>query len=67
MNKSDGYTKFQIGFHIFIILIALCIVFAYAMNFQVGYVIVGGLIAISSYYRLFKLLKNTKHTGENIS
>ncbi|SFM27503.1 hypothetical protein [Salibacterium qingdaonense] len=65
MNKSDGYTKFQVGFHIFIVLIALGIIASYALNdFQVSYVIIGSVIAIGSIYQLYKLIKNTKSVNE---
>ncbi|MFD1173117.1 hypothetical protein [Oceanobacillus picturae] len=68
MNKSEGYRKFQIGFHLIIALIASVIVYAYAVNdFQAAYVIIGSVIAISSIYQLVLLLgrsnkvKNARH------
>lgn len=62
MNK---FTKFQIGFHIFIILVAIGIVYSYVRNdFQVAYVIIGSVIAINSAIKLYKLFKNAKFINE---
>ncbi|WP_208588889.1 hypothetical protein [Gracilibacillus suaedae] len=67
MNKLDRYTKFQFAFHILILLIASGIIFSYAMNqFQVAYVIIGSVIAISSIYRLYQLVLKTKANNEEI-
>ncbi|WP_042221064.1 hypothetical protein [Oceanobacillus manasiensis] len=66
MSKSDGYRKFQIGFHLIIALIAAAIVYSYAVNgFQLAYVIIGSVIGISSIYQLITLLRmgNKKQTS----
>lgn len=66
MNKSEGYRKFQIGFHLIIALIASVIVYAYAVNdFQAAYVIIGSVIAISSIYQLVLLLSQKNNKTKN--
>ncbi|WP_087973428.1 hypothetical protein [Oceanobacillus rekensis] len=66
MDKFDGYTKFQIGFHIFIVLFALGIIYSYARNeFQIFFVTIGSVIAIASIYQLYRLIKNPKFINEN--
>ncbi|CDO04696.1 ligand-binding protein SH3 [Oceanobacillus picturae] len=66
MNKSEGYRKFQIGFHLIIALIASVIVYAYAVNdFQAAYVIIGSVIAISSIYQLVLLLSQKNNQTKN--
>lgn len=66
INTLDGYSKFQIGFHIFIVIIACGIIISYILNnFQVGYMIIGSLIAVNSIYQLYKLAKTIKSTNEN--
>ncbi|HLS07730.1 hypothetical protein [Lentibacillus sp.] len=55
----NSYTKFEIGFHIFVLLAAIAIVLSYAMNdFQIFYMVLGAVIGVSSLIRLVRLLKN---------
>ncbi|QKY68379.1 hypothetical protein [Lentibacillus sp. CBA3610] len=54
----SGEAKFEIGFHIFILLVSVGIVFSYAMSdFQVFYMTLGVIIGAISLIRLVKLLK----------
>ncbi|WP_163581544.1 hypothetical protein [Gracilibacillus saliphilus] len=63
----NEYTKFLFAYHLFILLIASGIIFSYAMNqFQVAYVIFGGVIAIGSIYQLYQIVLKMKVTNEEI-
>lgn len=66
MSKFTGYERFQIGFHVFIALIALVIAISYTLySFQIAYVIIASIIAISNIYYLYKLFKNTPSDNPN--
>ncbi|MFD2627512.1 hypothetical protein [Oceanobacillus kapialis] len=58
MSHSDGYRKFQIVFHLIIAIIASIILYTYAVDgFQVAYVIIAGVIGVSSIFQLVLLLR----------
>ncbi len=53
----NNYTKSQIYFHIFIIIIAGFIIFAYTQSNEIMYIILGLLILLSSIFNLLKAVK----------
>ncbi|QHE51564.1 hypothetical protein [Pontibacillus sp. HMF3514] len=68
MNKLDGYTKFQLFFHVFIFLFALGVIWAYALKgFQIFYMLIGTGIALNSLYNLLKLYRNVQSHKKTLS
>ncbi|SDM30874.1 hypothetical protein [Sediminibacillus halophilus] len=59
MDSTEGFWKFQVGYNILILLVAVGITINYAWHdFHVSYLIVGLAILLGSGWRLYRLLKH---------
>jgi hypothetical protein len=71
MNKVEGtsYTKFQIGFHTIILLVALTVIVTTLVNYkesseQIFYILFGLFFILESSFKLVKLTKRLKISGK---
>ncbi|KGX85618.1 hypothetical protein [Pontibacillus marinus] len=68
MSKLDGYMKFRLIFHSFILLFISAVIWAYSIKgFQISYIIIGTVIALDSIYGLFKLYREVKSQNKTVS
>ncbi|WP_017795199.1 hypothetical protein [Oceanobacillus kimchii] len=57
MSDTKDYKIFKLVFHIIILIVAVGVITAYAIDGQLGYIIFGILIAVGSAFSIFKELR----------
>ncbi|QTN00703.1 hypothetical protein ERJ70_16250 [Sediminibacillus dalangtanensis] len=59
MGGTDGYWKFQVGYNILILFVAVGITISYGWyDFHFSYLFLGSAILLGSGWRLFRLWKH---------